>query len=160
MPTTLYFSEDYLAIRLAVYSRMMLDKVCNSESLPVPGKGSPCCRCGPLLAKLNVVSTWEGSNVFVRRRQVRSTKFSIQFQRITITLSILHPPGEDLVSDADPESALDFGNNFASHVPLGQSFQCLRNRFQCNLVRNGWSDLPDLYQRQYRHPSYPWAATL
>ena len=81
---------------------MMLDKVCNSESLPVPGKGSPCCRCGPLLAKLNAVSTWEGSNVFVRRRQVRSTKFSIQFQRITITLSILHPPGEDLVSHADP----------------------------------------------------------
>ena len=54
MPTTLYFSEDYLSIRLAVYSRMMLDKVCNSESLPVPGKGSPCCRCGPLLAKRNI----------------------------------------------------------------------------------------------------------
>ena len=42
MPSTPYFSEDYLSIRLAVYSRMMLDKVCNSESLPVPGKG-----CGP-----------------------------------------------------------------------------------------------------------------
>jgi hypothetical protein len=31
--------------------------------------------------------------------------------------------------------------------PLSQSFQCLRNRFQCNLFRNGWSDLPDLHQR-------------
>ena len=53
--------------------------------------------------------------------------------------------GEDFVSDADPESALDFRNNFASDVPLSQSFQCLRNRFQCNLFRNGWSDLPYLY---------------
>jgi hypothetical protein len=39
---------------------------------------------------LNVVFSWEGPNVFVRRREVRSTKFSSQFQRITITLMILH----------------------------------------------------------------------
>jgi hypothetical protein len=64
-------------------------------------------------------------------------------------------PGEEFVSEADLESALSLGNNFASDVPLGQSLQPLRNRFQCNLFRNGWSDLPDLYQRHQlcRHSS-------
>jgi hypothetical protein len=71
-------------------------------------------------------------------------RFSSQFQRITITQRILPFPGEDLVSDADPESALHYCNNFASDVPLGQLFECFRNCFQSNLFRNGWCDLPCL----------------